>query len=141
MTQVQWLLLPLFIHIALLNFVGIKTAIARTAAARAGKVRVKEIATNSSAWPDEVRKIGNNFDNQFEVPTFWYAICALLAATDKIDWVEIILSWSFVFARIIHSYIHIGGNYVPHRRNAFLASVALLTMMWAWFGLRLYFFG
>ena len=141
MTQVQWLLLPLFIHIALLIFVGVKTLLGRINAVRSGKTRLKDIALNTAAWPEDVRKLGNNFTNQFELPTFWYAICALLVATGKIGTVEITLSWIFVVARIIHTIIHTGRNVVPHRMYCFLVAFAALTVMWAWFGLRLYFIG
>lgn len=141
MTQIQWLLLPLFIHLALLNFVGVKTLAGRYGAVRSGQARLKEIALNTQAYPDDVRKLSSNFNNQFELPTFWYAICALLVATSKIDNVEIVLCWVFVAARLAHSFIQIGTNFVPHRMYAFLVAFTSLTLMWAWFGLRLYFIG
>ena len=141
MTQLQWLLLPLFIHLALVIFVGAKSLLGRIKAVTTGKVRLKDIALATTAWPDPVRKYGNNFTNQFELPTFWYAICALLVATSKIDNVEIILSWLFVAARIAHSFIHTTSNFVPRRMYGFLVAFATLTLMWAWFGLRLYFIG
>ena len=141
MTQLQWLLLPLFIHFALLTFVGAKSLLGRIQAVTSGKTRLKDIALTTAAWPDPVRKYGNNFTNQFELPTFWYAICALLVATSKIDNVEIILSWLFVAARIVHSFIHTTSNFVPRRMYAFLAAFVCLALMWAWFGLRLYFIG
>jgi hypothetical protein len=141
MNQIQWLLLPLFIHLALLHFVGIKSLVGRINAVRSGKTRLKDIALNAAAWPDDVRKFGNNFANQFELPTFWYALCALLVATNKIDSVEILLGWAFVAARLVHTSIHVTSNFVPRRMYAFLASFAILTTMWVWFALRLYFIG
>ncbi len=141
MTQTQWLLLPLFIHVALLTYVGIRALLGRIKAVMSGTARMKDIALNNANWPDEVRKFGNNFSNQFEVPTLWYALCGLLVATGKVDNVEIALSWIFVAARLVHIIIHTGSNYVRHRMYAFLASFSTLTLMWAWFGLRLYFLG
>ncbi len=141
MTQLQWLLLPLFIHFALLTFVGIRALLGRIHAVRSGKTRLKEIALSPAAWPEDVRKFGNNFTNQFELPTFWYAISALLIVTNKIDTVQIILSFVFVVARIIHTAVHTGKNVVPHRMYCFLVAFTSLVLMWVWFGLRLYFIG
>jgi len=141
MNQIQWLLLPLFIHMGLLTYVGVKALSGRINAVRSGKTRLKDIALNAAAWPDDVRKFGNNFTNQFELPTFWYALCGLLIATSKVDLVEIILCWAFALSRIVHSTIHTGNNKITYRMFAFLASFATLTLMFAWFGLRLYFLG
>ena len=141
MTQIQWLLFPLFIHFALLIFVGLRTLAGRYRAVRSGKARLKEVALNITAYPDNVLKLANNFNNQFELPTFWYALCGLLVASGKIDTVEIVLCWIFVAARLAHTYIQTGTNFVPHRMYVFLIAFSSLTLMWAWFGLRLYFIG
>lgn len=141
MTQIHWLLLPLFIHMGLLIYVGVRTVKGRVNAVMSRTTRLKEIALNSSNWPEDVRKFGNNFSNQFEVPTLWYALCGLLVATAKVDSVEVTLSWLFVAARLVHIIIHTGSNNVRYRMFAFLTSFAALTAMWAWFGLRLYFLG
>ena len=73
MTQIHWLLLPLFIHMALLNYVGIRSLLGRIKSVMSGKTRMKDIALSNADWPENVRKFGNNFSNQFEVPTLWYA--------------------------------------------------------------------
>ena len=106
-----------------------------------GKTTINQIALNSGAWPEDVRKLGNNFDNQFQVPMLWYGVCALILVTQKADWILVGLSWAFLIARVWHSAIHIGTNYVPLRMRVFLGSFAAVFLMWAWFGLRLFVIG
>lgn len=141
MTQVQLLLLPLFLHVLLITAVGILTVRARIRSVRGGETRLKDIALDTDAWPKKVRQLGNNFDNQFDVPMLWYACSALLVATGLADWTGVALSWLFLFSRIAHTLVHTGSNYVPTRMRLFLGSFGIVFAMWAWFGLRLFVIG
>ena len=141
MTLTQLLLLPIFIHVVLTAWVGVRTVRARIASVMAGKTRIKDISLNTKAWPDNVLKLGNNFDNQFDVPMMWYACCGLLVATGLADAVTVVLSWAFAASRIGHTMVHTGANNVPLRMRMFLAGFAFMALMWAWFGLRLYVIG
>ena len=141
MTLTQWMLAPIFLHVALATSIGARTILARIRAVRSREVRLSAIALDTKNWPDNVRKLGNNFDNQFDVPTTWYALCALLVATAKIDMAFVVMSWAFLATRVVHTYIHTGRNFVPNRMYAYLAGYAVLLVMWGWFGLRLFFLG
>ena len=141
MSLEKLLLLPLFLHVLLILSIGSSSLRSRIASVTGGKTKLSTIAVNSSNWPEDVRKWGNNFDNQFQVPNLWYAVCALLLVTNKTDWIVVALSWLFLLARVAHSYIHTGSNNVPLRMRAFLASFVFVFLMWAWFALRLYVIG
>jgi hypothetical protein len=141
MTIEKWLLLPLFLHIALISFVGVRSVLARIKSVVGGETKIGSIALDSGAWPDDVRKLGNNFDNQFQVPMLWYGVCGLLIVMQKADWIGVVLSWAFLIARVWHSAIHIGTNYVPLRMRVFLGSFTAVFLMWAWLALRLYVIG
>jgi hypothetical protein len=141
MTQIQWFLLPLFLHVALIVWVGTRSVRARIASVRGGKTKIGDIALNSSAWPDEVLKFGNNFNNQFELPTIWYAVSAFILITAKLDWICIGLSWAFLVARIAHSAVHTGSNNVPVRMRVFLASVFAVVAIWVWLAIRTFVIG
>jgi len=138
MNLTQWLLLPVFLHLILVSYVGISTIRARIGSVVRGETKLRDIALNTSNWPPHVRKLGNNFDNQFDVPTTWYALCGLLIATGKVDGVSAALSWAFVITRYIHTLIHIGANNVRHRMYAFLAGFGVLAVMWVWFAVRVF---
>ena len=138
MTPSQLILMPVFLHVLLIFFLGIKTAIARSAAIRRREVRIKEIVLDNRGWPERARKLSNNFDNQFQLPMLWYALVALLIATYLVGTVQIVLAWCFVATRIVHSYIHTGGNDLRLRLYAFLAGATVVFLMWLWFALNLY---
>lgn len=138
MTIVQWLLLPAFLHFAWVMALGFRMGRARTAAIRDGRARIPEIALDNTRWPDDVRKLANNYDNQFQVPMLFYAVLPLLIVTALADAVSVVLAWAFLAGRIAHSLVHTGSNNVMRRFYGFVLSFLAVAAMWAWFALRLY---
>ena len=141
MTIVQWLLLPTFVHVAWVLALASRMGRARVRAARAGKVKVKDVALDNRAWPDEIRKLSNSYDNQFQLPMFFYGLLPLLILLVKVDWLMVVLAWVFIASRIVHSLIHTGDNVVIQRFRAFVVGFITIAVMWAWFALRLYVIG
>jgi hypothetical protein len=138
MTPAKWLLLPAFLHFSLVMAVGARLARARFAAGRAGLIDRKKIALDNSAWPENVRKLSNNYANQFELPVLFYAVIAFQVATGIVDGVAIALAFAFVATRLVHTIIHTGGNPVRLRFRAFFAGLLCIVLMWTWFAVRLY---
>lgn len=141
MTIVQWLLLPAFIHVALVYVVAFRMGAAKQRDLRAGLVKLGDVALDNSRWTEGTRKLNNNYNNQFELPVFFYAILPLLILLVKADWLQVALAWVFVGSRILHSLLHTGANIVMQRGAAFLVGFAAVGLMWVWFGLRLYVIG
>ena len=138
MSIAQWLLLPAFAHVVLVFALGLRMGRARFRAASSGAVKVRDVALDNSRWPEDVRKIGNNFQNHFELPVLFYAALPLLLVTGKADWVGVALAWLFVASRVAHSVIHTGANTVIRRFQAFVFGFTVVALMWAWFALRFY---
>lgn len=141
MTVTQLLLLPLFLHVLLIIVVGVKTLRARIKSVRSRETRLSDISLDTGAWPNKVRQLGNNFDNQFDLPMLWYSCCALLLATRLVDWIAAVLSWLFLASRVAHTLVHTGSNNVPTRMRLFVGGFGMVIAMWAWFGLRLFVIG
>jgi hypothetical protein len=139
MSIVQWQLLPLFIHAALVFALIIRTGSGRRASILQGKTKLRDIALDNANWPEPLRKLSNNFDNQFQLPMMFYGLTAFIIATGLSDAITASLAWVFVASRLVHSWVHTGSNYVPHRFYAFLVGVIALMAMWVWFGAK--FFG
>ena len=135
------MLAPVFVHVALVVGLVIATGRGRVAAVNAGEVRLKDIALDSAKWPERLRKLGNNYQNQFELPVLFYAAVALLMATGLADGVSLGLAWAFVASRLVHSFIHVGSNNMVHRLFAFGAGLAAVVAMWLWFAFRIYVIG
>lgn len=141
MTIVHWLLLPAFIHVVLIYVVAVRMGAAKRRAVREQGIKIADIALDNSPWPADVRKVNNNYNNQFELPVLFYAILPLLILLVKADWLQVTLAWVFVLSRILHSIIHTGSNMVLQRGSAFLIGFAAVGLMWLWFALRLYVIG
>lgn len=84
-----------------------------------------------------VETSGNNLTNLFEMPVLYFALVPLLILTGHAGGFQLVLAWGFVFARTLHSVIHIGANNVLHRLRAYLASCAVLLAMWVGFAIQL----
>ncbi len=136
--MIKLLLLPLFLHIVLIYFIGSRMLRARIKSVRSGETKLSDISVDTSEWPRRVKALGNNFDNQFDLPTLWYAVCALLVSLQLVDIVQVTLSWIFLLSRFAHTAIHIGNNDVRSRMRVYLAGFFVILAMWAWFGVRLF---
>jgi hypothetical protein len=141
MILTKLLLLPLFMHVLLIFFVGIRSLRARIKAVKSGSAKLHEIATDSGAWPARVKKHGDNFDNQFETPMLWYSACALIVALKLEDTVFAALSWMFLLTRLAHSYVQTTHNNVPSRMRIFLLGFFTLIVMWTWLAMKLFLLG
>ena len=96
---------------------GVRSRASR--ARREGGVKLGDVAVDNSRWPDEVRKVNNNYNNQFELPVLFHAILPLLLML--VRWMAAVsLAWVFVASRILHSLIHTGSNIVMQRGLAFV---------------------
>jgi hypothetical protein len=141
MNLTKLMLLPLFAHLALILIVGQRSLRARIKSVTTGTTKLSDIATNSGAWPSRVKKLGDNFDNQFETPMLWYAVCGLIVALKLEDMVFVVLSWLFLLTRLVHSYVHTTSNDVPSRMRVFLAGFLTLLLMWTWLAVKLFVIG
>jgi hypothetical protein len=132
------LVAPVFLHVFILAVLGLRTAMARRAAVVSGRAKLRDIALDSQKYPEDVLKLGRNFDNQFQVPLLWYAGVAFILIFSLADEVSVALSWLFLALRLVHSYIHTGVNAIRSRFGVFLAGFAAAFLMWMWLALRLF---
>lgn len=138
MATAHWLVLPLIIHVLLTFIVGALSLRSRIVAVRSGRTRIADITLDSSKWPKTTLKLGNNFDNQFEVPLLAYGAVALIIATGLADMVDAALMWAFLAARLLHTFEHIGPNRIVRRMVFFVISYVFVVALWLWFALRFF---
>jgi hypothetical protein len=135
--MIRAILLPLFIQV-LLTFVMLGlTGYLRRASVRSGGTKVKDIALGQPNWPEDVIKIGNSYNNQFQLPVLFYLVVTLACLLRKADLLLVIMSWAFVATRVCHAYIHVTSNHVGRRFIAFVAGFAVLVAMWMIFAVRI----
>jgi hypothetical protein len=137
-TVTHWLVLPLVLHVLLTFAVGALNLRSRIAAVRRGRARIADVTLDNAKWPNATRKLGNNFDNQFQVPLLAYGAVALIVALGLADVVGAGLMWAFLAARILHTVEHTGPNRIVRRMVFFVASFAAVLALWLWFALRFF---
>jgi hypothetical protein len=76
----------------------------------------------------------DNFRNLFEMPVLFYLALLVAAITDQVTMPVLVLAWSYVAARTLHSVIQCSYNKVIHRFRAFALSAFVLVALWAVLG-------
>ena len=131
------IIFPLIAQVALTFVLGFVMSITRVKAAQARRYKLRDIAVNAGNYPDDVRKSGNSYINQFELPVLFYVICVvLMIAGPGNNKIYLMLAWAFVATRIVHAFIHITSNNVIRRFYAFLAGAIILIAMWGLFAVE-----
>ncbi len=80
--------------------------------------------------PEATAQTARHFVNLFEAPTLFYAACLAAMVTGQTGTTTLLLAWCYVTARLVHSYIHLGGNVLQARIGAYFTSWAVLIALW-----------
>jgi len=132
--HVNSIVFPVLAQVFLTFVLMFLMALKRVKAAQARRYKLRDIAVNSANYPDDVRKFGNSYVNQFELPLLFYLLCVILmVAGPGNNEYYLILAWAFVATRIVHAFIHVTSNNVIRRFYAFLAGSVVLLAMWGLF--------
>jgi hypothetical protein len=123
------ILYPVFAQIILTFVLLVVMAWGRRKVMLTPGFRWRDIALDSSRWPEDARKIANCYGNQFELPVIFYVICLIALITGKADFVMVVLAWVFVASRVVHALIHTGPNIVPLRGAAFGVGILVVMIM------------
>ena len=123
------ILWPLAAQVLLVLLLFIRLGQVKARAFAAGLIDPAVTALDNDAWPDEVRKVANNIRNQFQVPVLFFVLTLALFARGSADLPALAIAWLFVASRLVHSYIHIGSNYVPNRTRVFTIGVLCVLVL------------
>ena len=129
MTDVPTLILPLLAQVFWTLLVLCGLAVTRFRALRHRRVDLTHLSISREGWPDNVRKMSNNFDNQFQIPVLFYIVCILATFMETAGPAVTALAWFFVVMRVAHTAVHVTSNYVPLRFAFYLGSVTALVAM------------
>jgi hypothetical protein len=134
---VKFVLLPLFVEVALTFGLMFWMGLSRVAVVKSGQVKMADVALGQLNWPPRVQQISNSYHSQFQIPVLFYVLVVLALITRHADYLFVIMAWLFVIARLVHCYIHTTSNYVRYRFNAFLAGSVILLVMWIIFAVEI----
>src|SRR5258708_4376695 len=135
--MIQAALLPLFVEVALTFVLLFWMGYLNVTAARAGAVRLQDIALREPNWPARNRQIQNAYQNQLELPVLFYVLTVISIVLRHADLLFVLLAWVFVVLRCLQAFVHVTNNDVPRRGALFLAGALVLAVMWAVFALRI----
>lgn len=94
-----------------------------------GRMPMRDIALSREPWPEQEKRVSNAFDNQFQLPVLFYVACGLALYFGP-GWIEVVLAWLFVLARILHALVFATTNNVVQRFSAYTACFAVLVAFW-----------
>lgn len=102
--QAKLILWPVLGQIMLILVVYGLLGYRKSKAVKAGNVNLRATALDNKAWPEDVLKVSNNIDNQFEIPVIFFVLCLLFYVLGQVDMVVLSLAWAYMISRSIHAY-------------------------------------
>ena len=135
-TAILW---PTFALVALVFAIWFTLFVQRLAHIRRHPPRREDFATGAAAMAyfEPVEMPANNLRNLFEMPVLYFALVPLLLVTGEAGLVQIVLAWTYVALRAVHSWIHIVPKRVQPRFLVYLISCAVLSAMWIGFAVEM----
>ncbi len=77
----------------------------------------------------QVRWKADNYNHLLEQPTLFYAVVLILAVIAKADAVDVILAWTYVGIRVVHSIVQASVNIITLRFGIFMVSSVVLLVL------------
>ena len=124
-----WLILAMLVQGGIALLLLLVLGAIRVPLVARGDMPVGRIALSREPWPEHEKKVSNAFDNQFQLPVLFYAVCGL-SLYFGVTWIEVVLAWLFVLARIAHAAVFAINNNVPGRFAAYSTCFAALGILW-----------
>ena len=125
------ILLPALAMVALTIVVWFRMYTSRVAEMKRERIHPQSVATSAQmAARITDTRASDNFRNLFELPVLFYVALLALASIGRVTSAVLLLAWSFVALRVVHSAIHCTYNRVVHRFYAYLAGGLVLWALW-----------
>lgn len=130
------LLLPLLAQVALTFTVMIIMYRKRVMEMKSKHIHPQKIKTRSGSRDllTDSASAADNYSNLFELPVLFYVAILLTLILMVQDSILVILAWTFVATRCVHSFIHVSYNEVMHRFMVFIVSAFVLLAFWVRLG-------
>ena len=126
------MLLPMLALVLLTFVVWVYLYITRIAEMKRKQIDPQSLNVRSKTQellPDSVGP-ANNFMNLLEMPVLFYLAVLLSLILLVQDQVLVILAWTYVLLRYVHSLIHCTYNKVMHRFQVYFLSSIVLLLIW-----------
>jgi len=123
---------PMFAMVLLTASVLVRLFRSRVRAVRSGAVTAGYFrAFQGAVEPEQSAVLSRHFANLFEAPTLFYAGCITAMVLHDVGPVTVVLAWSYVIARALHTTVHLGRNRLKYRIRSYFISWLMLLALWA----------
>ena len=127
--QSKIILIAVFIQVFFTLWTILSMGRSRVNAIKNSALTMKDVALDNKVYPDEVLKLGNNMQNQFETPILLYAGAAIAMSVGA-NWVMAGAAVAYIITRFWHRWIHVRHNRVTKRFMMFVYGIAALAVFW-----------
>jgi hypothetical protein len=121
---------PAFVMFSWISIMLFYLAYVRIQAVKGREIKFSQFKLQEG-MPEKIQQVSNNVNNLFQVPLLFFIACLFLLILDKVNPLNLFLSWGFVLLRIIHSWVHISENDVNLRFFSFALGVIFLIIIYA----------
>jgi len=122
---------PALAMVVLTFIVWLRLYIVRIGEMRRERIHPQSIATSAQAAARlRDTRAADNFRNLFELPVLFYLAMVVAAQTAQVSTSVLVLAWTFVALRVLHSAIHCTYNKVMHRFSIYFAGALVLWLLW-----------
>lgn len=129
-SSVNPLLLPLLAMVGLTLLVWVRLYVVRVREMKRSRIDPQRLAGSADKGLLKDTRASDNFINLFEVPVLFYVLVLASVASGVSDPVLLVLAWTFVGLRALHSLIQCSYNRVMHRFTAYaLGTVSLFLYL------------
>lgn len=128
---------PLFAMALLCSLVWLRLFVTRIGEMKRRQIHPQSAASSAQTGQFEDTRAADNFRNLFELPVLFYVAVLLAIQTNAESLILLVLAWTFVALRFIHSYIHCTYNRVKDRFTAYLFGGLSLWVIWIYLAFHL----
>jgi hypothetical protein len=135
----EQLLGPVLAQVALIASVWLLMAVVRNVATMRGLASPEYYLRYASNAPaDWIERPARTFNNLMQMPSLFYAVCAFMLITHRLDRAQLAYAWLFVALRLLHAVIYIGWNPLPYRFATWIMGCITLFVLWTRFALQIW---
>ncbi len=127
--QLKIILVAVFVQVFFTLWTILSMGLGRVRAVKTTDLTMKDVALDSKVYPDDVLKLGNNMQNQFETPILLYTGAAIALSVGA-NWVMAGAALAYLVTRFWHRWIHVRHNNVGQRFMVFVYGIAALSVFW-----------
>ncbi len=123
------IVISVFVQVFFTLWAILAMGMGRVKALETTDLTMKDVALDSKRYPEQVLKLGNSMQNQFETPILLYAGAAIALSVGA-NWVMAGAAVAYLATRFWHRWIHVRHNNVRQRFVAFVCGVGALSIFW-----------